>query len=39
VGTQGQNEGGRLVGGEVREREGSFFFFSSFFFFLSYIRC
>ena len=23
VGTQGQNEGGRLVGGEVRVREGS----------------
>ena len=27
MGTQGQNEGGRLVGGEVRAREGSFFFF------------
>jgi len=27
VGTQGQNEGGRLVGGEVRAREGFFFTF------------
>jgi len=27
MGTQGQNEGGRLVGGEVRAREGSFFLF------------
>jgi len=32
VGTQGQNEGGRLVGGEVRAREGSFFFSFSLFF-------
>jgi len=37
VGTQGQNEGGRLVGGEVRAREGSFFFFFfSFFFYIMY---
>jgi len=35
VGTQGQNEGGRLVGGEVRAREWSFFLF--FFFFLYHI--
>jgi len=34
VGTQGQNEGGRLVGGEARAREGSFFFFFLFLFFL-----
>jgi len=33
VRTQGQNEGGRLVGGEVRAREGSFF---SFFFLIMY---
>jgi len=32
VGTQGQKEDARLVGREVRAREGSFFFF--FFFFL-----
>jgi len=36
VGTQGQKEGGRLVGGEVRAREGSFFF-SFFFFFSSHV--
>jgi len=37
LGTQGQNEGGRLVGGEVRAREGSFFFlFFSFFFYIIY---
>jgi len=34
--TQGQNEGGRLVGGEVRAREGSFFSFFSFFFYIIY---
>jgi len=34
VGMQGQNEGGRLVGGEVRAREWSFFSF--FFLFVFY---
>jgi len=34
VGTQGQKEGGLLVGGEVRAREGSFLFL---FFFLYHI--
>ena len=37
VGTQGQNEGGRLVGGEVRAREGAFFLFFFLFFFFNII--
>jgi len=37
VGTQGQNEGGLLIGEEVRARdEGFFFFFSIFLFSLFY---
>jgi len=36
VETQGQNKGGRLIGGEVRAREGSFFFFF-FFFYIIYM--
>jgi len=36
VGTQGQNEGGRLVGGEVRARVGSFFSLFFFFFLFSF---
>ena len=36
VGMHGQNQGRRLVSGEVRAREGFFFFFFSFFFYIIY---
>jgi len=36
VGTPGRNKGGRLIGGEVRVREGSFFLFFFIFFYIIY---